>query len=171
MGKKDTKKVEGSGLLGLGGLLGGLSALIENLGELAEKGEALHKSGEIRSPDGKLRGVYGFNIKVGLGDEGVKVEPFGNIRRDATTGAAVVGEVREPMADIFEEDDHVLVVAEMPGVGEEDVKLDLSDDILVIAAERGDMKYRKEVLLPATFSAEKMSHTCRNGVLEVRFTK
>ena len=168
MGKKSEKserKIEGRGLLG------GLSTLIENLGELAETGEELKKSGEIRSPDGKLRGIYGFNIKVGLGDDGIKVEPFGNVRKDAKTGTAVVEEVREPMVDVFEEEDHVLVLAEMPGVGEEDIKLELNEDVLSIAAEKGEMKYRKEVLLPAAFSPAKMSHTCRNGVLEVKFTK
>jgi len=171
MSKKSGKKVGGGGLLGLGGLLGGLSTLIENLGELAEKGEELRKSGELRGPDGKVRGVYGFNIKVGLGDDGIKVEPFGNVRKDAKTGTAVVEEVREPMVDVFEEEDHVLVLAEMPGVGEEDIKLELNEDVLSIAAEKGEMKYRKEVLLPAAFSAAKMSHTCRNGVLKVKFTK
>ena len=172
MARKDEKKVAGGSSFGLGGFLGGLSTLIENLGELAEKGEELRKSGEIKSRDGKVRGVYGFSIKVGLGEDGgVKVEPFGNVRKDAKTGTAVVEEVREPMVDVFEEEDHVLVLAEMPGVGEEDIKLELNEDVLSIVAEKGEMKYRKEVLLPAAFSADKMSHTCRNGVLEVKFIK
>jgi HSP20 family protein len=75
------------------------------------------------------------------------------------------------MIDIFEEPDHVLVVAEMPGIGEDDVTLDLKDDILTIAAERGPKKYRKEVLLPASFDSEKLSRTCRNGMLEVRLAR
>ena len=68
------------------------------------------------------------------------------------------------MVDVFDEADHVLVVAEMPGIGEEDVQVELKDDILTISAERGDQKYRKEVLLPAAFPAESMSRTCRNGI-------
>ena len=161
------------GFLGLGGFLGGLSTLLEKLGELAEKGEEIHKSGEIRGlgPEGKVRGVYGFTIRTGLGEEGVKVEPFGNVRRDAETGRATVQEVCEPMVDVFEEEHHVLVVAEMPGVGEEDVQLELKDDILTIVAAKGEKKYRKEVLLPASFSAEKMTYTCRNGVLEVKLAR
>lgn len=157
----------------LGAFLGGLGTFLENLSELAEKGEELRKTGEIRGldPDGKIRGIYGFNVKVGLGEQDVKVEPFGNVRKDEETGAAVVHEVREPMVDVFEEPDHVLVVAEMPGISRKDVQLELKDDILTIVAERGDKKYRKEVLLPATLTAEEMSHTCRNGVLEVRLSR
>lgn len=159
--------------LGVGGLLGGLGTLLEKLGELAESGEELRKEGEIGGPDGKVRGVYGFNIKVGLGDKdkGVQFEPFGNLGKDAKTGRAVVQEVREPLVDVFDEKDHVLVVAEMPGVAEEDVALELKDDILTITAAKGEQKYRKEVLLPESFEAHRMSRTCHNGVLEVKFTR
>ena len=170
-GAKHTKQTGSEGFMGIGGFLSGLSGLLEKLGDLAEKGEALRESGEIRGPGGKVKGVYGFNIKVGLGEEGLKVEPFGNVRKDEQTGRAIVDEVREPMVDVFDEQDHVLVVAEMPGVSEEDVRLELADDILTVAAEHGDMKYRREVLLPATFTEQHMSHRCRNGILEVRFAK
>lgn len=156
---------------GVGGFLDGLSNVLEKLGELAEKGEELRKSGEFGGPDSNVRGVYGFRIRTGLGREDVEVEPFGNVREDEETGEAVVSETSEPLVDVFDEEGHVLVVAEMPGVGEEDIDLDLKDDILTIAAERGQKKYRKEVLLPTSFTPEQVSHTCRNGVLEVRLDK
>jgi len=170
-GKGGRKPTREEGFLGLGGFLGSLSTFLEKLGELAETGGDIQKSGEIRGPEGKLRGVYGFTIRTGLGEEGVKVEPFGNLHRDAETGRATVQEVREPLVDVFEEEDHVLVVAEMPGVAEEDVQLELQDDILTVVAAKGEKKYRKEVLLPASFSAKKMTYTCGNGVLEVRLTR
>jgi HSP20 family protein len=160
--------------MGLRGIFGGLGTLLEKLSELAEKGEALHQSGELHGldPKGKLRGVYGFTIRTGLGGEpGIKVEPFGNVRNDEQTGQPVVHEVHEPMVDVFEEADHVLVVAELPGISEDNLQLELKGDILTITAARRDKKYHKEVLLPAVFTAEKMSHSCRNGILEVRFAR
>lgn len=169
--QKRGKGPEDKGSMGLGGFLSGLGTVIEKLGELAEKGETLHKSGTFGDADGKIKGIYGFNIRTGIGGEGITVEPFGNVRKDEETGRAVVDEVREPMVDLFDEHDCVLVVAEMPGISEKDVKLDLHDDIVTIAAEHGDMKYRREVLLPATFTADRMSSKCHNGVLEVRFAK
>jgi len=172
MAKRRSKKIStGEGVMGLGGLLGGLGSFIEKLGELAERGEELHKEGEIRGKDDQLRGVFGFNVKVGLGDEGIKIEPFGNVRKDKETGRPVVHEVREPMVDVFDEQDHVLLVAEMPGVSEKDLRIELEGDILTISAAKGDTKYRKEVLLPQAFTAAQMSHTCRNGILEVKLTK
>ena len=170
---KDTVKKSGEGhvFMGLGGFLEGLGSVIEKLGELAEKGEELQKTGEITDPTGKLKGIYGFNIKMGLGNEELKVEPFGNVRKDEQTGKATVQEVREPMVDVFDEENHVLVVAEMPGIGEGDVELELKEDVLAIIAASGGHKYRKEVLLPAAFSMQQMSHKCHNGVLEVTLAK
>lgn len=165
---KDDKPAGTEGFQPLGGFLGGLGNLLEKLGELAEKGQALKESGVLESKDKKVQGVYGFSIKVGKGDEGgVQVEPFGNVRRDEQTGETVVDAIREPMVDVFEEQDHVLVVAEMPGVSQEDIRLELRDDILTITAEHDDIKYSKELLLPRAFASEAMTHACHNGILKV----
>jgi HSP20 family protein len=156
---------------GFGGMLKGLGDLLEKLNELADTGQELSKTGEIHGPGKQLRGIYGFTVKVGLGDEGTRIEPFGNIRRDIKSGRAEVQEVREPMVDVFEEDDHLLVLAELPGIGKEDVRIDLKDDVLTISAERGDKKYRKEVLLPRSVSKEKLQVSCNSGILEIKCPK
>ncbi|MCX5891491.1 MAG: Hsp20 family protein [Deltaproteobacteria bacterium] len=163
------KKSEGGA--GYGGVFKGLADLIEKLGDLAEKGEQLKKSGEFQHQD--VKGVYGFSVKVGLGDKGdkeVKVEPFGNVRRDETTGETVVQEIREPVVDVFEEKDHVLVVAEMPGISAKDVRLEVKDDLLTIYAEKRDKKYRKEILLPRVYPKDKMKVSCNNGIVEIKCT-
>lgn len=155
---------------GLGGILKGLGGLVEKLGDLAESGHQLSKTGEIRGGNKDIQGIYGFTVKVGLGDDKPHVEPFGNIRRDEA-GHTVVQEVREPVADVFEEDNHVTVVLEMPGISAEDVHIDVTDDLLSVVAEKADKKYRKEILLPGSFSREKMQVTCNNGVIEIRCGK
>ena len=83
-------------LSGLGGFFGGLGTLIDKLGELAEKGEEFKTAhGTSEFGDGsKVKGVYGFTIRTGLGDregssgQSVKVEPFGNVRTDEQDGPA-----------------------------------------------------------------------------------
>jgi HSP20 family protein len=166
--KSKGKTSEGGFQLGLGGILKGLGDMVEKLGELEKKGEQLSRTGELQGLGKEMKGIYGFTVKVGLGNDGPRVEPFGNIRRDRESGHTVVQEVREPVVDIFEEEGHVLVVAEMPGVSPEDVKITVEDDVLTILAERGDKKYRKEVLLPASCLREKMQVTCNNGVVEIK---
>ena len=167
MSKKD-KELNRIG--GFEGIFRGLTDFVEKLGELAEKGERLSRTGEIhwKGSEKDLKGVYGFSVKAGIGGEDVKVEPFGNIRKDEKSGQPIVQDIIEPLVDIFEEKDHTLVVAEMPGIGSEDVRLDVKDDILIIYAERGNKKYQKEVLLPRSYPKEKMLVSCNNGILEIK---
>ncbi|MCA3003765.1 MAG: Hsp20/alpha crystallin family protein [Planctomycetaceae bacterium] len=161
---------------GIEGMLSGLSDLLKTLGELAEKGQEFKNTvGENASsgnPGKDVKFHYGFSIKTMNNGSELKVEPFGNqFKRDENTGDATVDEIREPMADVLEESDHTLVVLEMPGVGPDDVKLDLQGDVLTITAERRGKRYRKEVLLPgenAVYDLATLAVTCNNGVVEIR---
>ena len=169
--RDEGKPSEGGIGLGLGGILKGLGDLVEKLHELGETGQQLSRTGEIHGAGKEVKGIYGVTVKVGLGDDKLRVEPFGNIRKDTKSGRTVVQEVREPVVDVFEEEGHVLVVAEMPGISTEDVQVSVEDDLLTISAQRGDKKYRKEVLLPGNFAREKMQINCNNGVLEIKCMK
>ena len=165
-GKEDRPSTPG------GGFLSGLADVLDKLSELAETGRTLSRSGEFTGGESgakEFKGMYGFSVKVGLGGEEPKVEPFGNIKvdRHAREGV-VVAEVREPAVDVLEESDHVLIVAEMPGVGASDVKLEVHDDVLTLSAEAGDKKYRKEVLLPKSCPRERMTLSCNNGIVRIR---
>ena len=167
MSKKNKGNLAGDLGLGIGGILKGLGDLVEKLDEISESGE-LSRSGEIGGAGGQTKGIYGFTVKVGLGDQQPRVEPFGNIRKDRKSGHTVVQEVREPVVDVFEQEAHVLVLAEMPGISAEDVKLDIAGDLLTITAQRGSKKYRKEVQLPESFPREKLEVACNHGVVEIK---
>ena len=168
MDKRREKDAHGGLEGGLGGILRGLGDLVEKLRDLENQGE-VSRTGTLHGSGEQVRGIYGFTVKVGLGDQGPRIETFGNIRRDASSGRTEVREVREPMVDVFDEEEHLLVLAELPGVSKEDVQIELQDDVLTIVAEHGDKKYRKEVLLPRAVPKEKMQVSCNNGVLEIRW--
>lgn len=169
--KTDKKETEGEHNFGLGGIFRGLGDFVDKLSDLAEKGKEIRNTGEIESAGKMVSGVYGFSVKIGgLGADAVKVEPFGNVHKDKK-GEAVVDEVREPLTDIFEESDHTLIIAEMPGVDEKDIGINLKDDILQISAETRGKKYHKEILLTESFAKNKMTHTYKNGILEIRLVK
>ncbi len=159
------------------GFFSGLGNLVEQLGKLVEQAEqsggVTNKSGEFKfGSDSKAKGVYGFSIKSGIGDKGgVKVEPFGNIRKDEDGKLVAVHEIREPMLDLFDEPTRVLIVAEVPGIEEANLQIELHDDILLIATKKGEPNYRKELLLPASFAQKDLSFQCRNGVLEIVLKK
>ncbi|MBI2863117.1 MAG: Hsp20/alpha crystallin family protein [Chloroflexi bacterium] len=154
--------------LGLGDLFKGLGNLFDMVNEMAGQGESeSSRTGEIRGPGG-VQGVYGFSVKVGLGGKPV-IEPFGNIH--STDSGSQVSEVREPLVDVFDESDHVLVVVELPGVAEKNIRVEVKDDILSLSAEGGDRKYGKEVLLPALVDPSTLKQSYQNGILEIQLGK
>ena len=85
-------------------------------------------------------------------------------------GSRVEGE-RQPLVDIFDEQDHVLVIIELPGVEEEHISTEVTGDILTLSAARGNRKYSSEVVLPQDVDATTIKSTYKNGVLEIRMSK
>jgi HSP20 family protein len=196
----DEKKEEGKINidLGLGGLFKGLGNLLELAQNLADKGQeisaAQSRISEMKSrlseAEGKvfeqvkefkgtgplkdLSGVYGVSVRFGgLGrgeaERTVTVEPFGNIKR--TPEGPIVEEVREPLIDVFEEEGTIQVIAELPGVHEDKVKVEVKGDILNISAENDKRKYSKELLLSSQVKEETMVKSYQNGILEIKLEK
>ncbi|MEM2376484.1 MAG: archaeal heat shock protein Hsp20 [Sulfolobales archaeon] len=112
--------------------------------------------------------VYGFRITVGP-DGKPKVEEFGNVKRVGSRPK--IAEEIEPLVDIIEEEEIIKVVAEMPGVEKEKVKVRATEDTLTIQGSDTNKKYYKEVRLPAKVKPETAKAVYRNGVLEVTLEK
>jgi HSP20 family protein len=172
-GKEEKKSYDfdfGIGKISLAGLFKGIENLVDLAANLKEEGGEIKKEGEIDLSHLKegMKGIFGFSIKTAVGGKPI-VEPFGNIRK--TPKGHAVEEEREPITDLFDEEEEVRIYAEMPGVNEEEIKLDLSDDILDISAKNQDRKYHKEVLLPSKVKAETLTSNYKNGILEVRIKK
>ncbi len=172
-GKKEEEDLDidfGIGKLSLGGLFKGIEKLVDLAADLKEAGGGIKKEGEIDLSHLKegMKGVFGFSVKTAMGGKPI-VEPFGNIKK--TPKGPTVEEEREPMTDLFDEKEEVRIYAEMPGVNEEDIKINLKGDILDISAHSGERKYHKEILLPVQVKKEALSYTYKNGVLEVRIKK
>jgi len=169
--EKEEKKDEGLNIdFGLGGLFKGIEKLIDLAEEVKEKGGEIKKEGKVDLSHLKkgMKGVYGFSIKTAMGGKPI-FESFGNIKK--TPKGPTVEEEREPITDIFDEREEVRVYAEMPGVNEQDVKLELKGDILDISAKSGDRKYHKEILLPVKVKSETLASSYKNGILEVKIKK
>jgi len=169
----DKKKAGVEANFGLGGLFKGLGDLMEAASKLAEKGEEISKSGEIDFSSlnkikglQDLKGVHGVSVRT-MADGRPSVQPFGNIKKSPKKGP-MVEEVREPIIDIFDESDHVNVVAEMPGIDEKEVQIEIKGDILNISAEGKNRKYQKEVLLSREATGENMAWSYKNGMLEIK---
>lgn len=156
--------------INLGGLLGGIGKLIELAANLKEAGGEIRQEGKIDFGNGKkgAQGVFGFSVRTMSGGQQV-VTPFGNIKK--TPQGPKVGDVREPIADVFDEKNEVRVYVEMPGVNESDIKIELKGDILNICVDSGDRLYSKEVLLPVKAAKGDLFSSYKNGILEIKVKK
>jgi HSP20 family protein len=173
--KKTTPRPLTNWSLGLDGLVRGLDNLLQaaaHITDATDDDEAAaegHRTGTVGSPKG-VHAVYGVSVRLGARGRPV-VSRFGNVRQNARR-SPVVDPVREPMADVLDEGDHYLVVAELPGVEASDVDWSLRDDRrLVIRAESAGRRYHREIELTEPVDAGKVGFRYENGVLELTLSK
>lgn len=163
------KKKDLSSGLGLGDLLRGLGDLLEVAQKLDSRGcNEINKTGVFGSanPSG-VKGTYGFRINVG-GLDGPSFQSFGNLR--TSTGKVECKDTWEPILDVFDEDDHILVVAELPGVEEDQLFLEITGECLELKAS-GVRQYRKSVPLPYVVDEKNIISVFKNGIVEITLFK
>jgi HSP20 family molecular chaperone IbpA len=77
---------------------------------------------------------------------------------------------REVVAEVFDEGDRIKVIAEMPGVTEKAIHVDVEGDRLVVSARSQTRRYREEIRLPCPV-ASAVDVTYRNGVMQAILNK
>ncbi len=103
----------------------------------------------------------------------------------ARTGQLFTG--WSPALDLYQSNDNVIAVVELPGMRKEDIEISLHDGTLTISGERkrenssnGDKAerteryvgtFRRSIALPTRVDAGKVSATYRDGILTVTLPK
>jgi len=79
-----------------------------------------------------------------------------------------LNEIREPLTDVFEEDNAVKIYVELPGEEKDDVQLNTAEGKVEVKAK----KFYKMIEVPTSnIDIEKISSKYKNGVLEVTIPK
>jgi HSP20 family protein len=91
-----------------------------------------------------------------------------------------------PALDLYQNNDNVVAVVELPGMRKEDIEISLHEGMLTISGERktesmnGEKaerseryvgKFRRSITLPARVDTNKVSATYRDGILTVTLPK
>src|SRR3989441_5380516 len=91
-----------------------------------------------------------------------------------------------PALDLYQNNDNVIAVVELPGMRKEDIEISLHDGTLTISGERkmetqeGDKaerseryvgKFRRSITLPTRVDANNVSATYKDGILTVTLPK
>ena len=80
-------------------------------------------------------------------------------------------EENQPLLDIFEEQDHLIILAELPGVDEKDLNIKTNEDTLTITTDSKTPKYLKKVQLPTTIKKDTIKSTYKNNILQIKLKK
>jgi len=128
---------------------------------------------EEETPEGKVRRygpfIYGFSYTKEPGKE-PEIKEFGNIRPSYSRIEPVPGGGREPLIDVIEHKDSYEVVAELPGVEKQDLKLHATEDSLEIRTEN-TVRFFKEIPFDMLVLPKSATATYKNGVLSVKLMK
>jgi HSP20 family protein len=108
---------------------------------------------------------------------------WGGRRTDGDRGDRLIA----PVVDVCEDQDHLEVTAELPGLKKEDVKIQIEDNVLTISGEKRLEKEQTEknfhrlerrygsfyraIALPNGVAAESAEAEFKDGVLHVRLPK
>jgi HSP20 family molecular chaperone IbpA len=76
-----------------------------------------------------------------------------------------------PAVDVYENEDEFLVLADLPGIAQNDAEVTLEHDRLLLEAKGPGRGYRREFVVPPSIESEKVSASMKAGVLTVHLPK
>jgi HSP20 family protein len=116
--------------------------------------------------------VYGYSLKIGPDGKPV-VRKFGNINAfpNVLGGGLSVKEEREPLIDIIKGEHELRIIAEVPGVNKEDLRVSADENSITMESVTGQPRYHKRVELPEVVDPNSAKSTYKNGILEVAFKR
>ncbi|NVM05157.1 MAG: Hsp20/alpha crystallin family protein [Candidatus Helarchaeota archaeon] len=110
--------------------------------------------------------VMGWSVHIDSNGRPV-IRKFGHSPKK-TVKEEPLEENREPIIDILNQDNEIVIIAETPGVKKEDIKLKSTETEITIKA---GSKFKKTISLPEIIIPSESKANYNNGLLEVRLLK
>jgi HSP20 family protein len=158
------------------GALQGLGEIIPSFGELVkglEKSEAFQERLEAANAEVERRMGKSPPLTRAGGTRRSIIPARTNLKVSRTTlgkESSVPSPQRDVITDMFDEGDNLVIIAELPGVNEKDIEIEVKGDRLVLFARSQGRQYHKDIVLPCTVK-EKPSLTYKNGILKISLEK
>jgi len=172
---KEPEEEESGGVAG--GVLRGLGKVMPGLGDIVK---GLEKSDAFQQRLGVINKEVERQLREAplkeVGQEGVRrtiIPPrttLGSRQPPSRAGAPSLRKQKEVIIDVFDEGDYIKVIAELPGVAEQDIRTEMKGNVLVISATDISREYYKEVTLPCPVKGE-LDSSYNNGILQLKAEK
>ena len=111
--------------------------------------------------------VSGFSMRTGPDGKPV-IRRFGNVKKPE--GEKTINEI-EPLVDVMECGNDVVVIVELPGAKKEEIDLECSGNELEITVSNERKPYHKIIKLPVEVKRDKIDASYNNGVLEIKIER
>jgi HSP20 family protein len=175
-GGEDPEGVAEGVLKGAGQIIPGLGSLLEGLEKSPAFKERLNKINQeierrLKEAPLKRAGDRGPHIASGFATNTLVQEERPSFRvKVKKTAPTPPPKPKEPVVDVFDEKDHLRIIAELPGVAEKDIETNLEKETLTIKINSTGWKPEHTVALPYAPQG-KLEKIFRNGFLEIKVGK
>ncbi|HWQ42966.1 MAG TPA: hypothetical protein VN456_13140 [Desulfosporosinus sp.] len=140
--------------LNLGDLLRGLGGLLDTVQKGDEQSSTIHKREQLGSNNSaKLKVACSYNVKIGE-----LKDAFKNKR------------TLEPITNVFDEEDYIRVISELPDIEENQIQIQTGGSCLEFSAF-GVQNYRATISLPCSVDEKTIIYQYKEGILEITIRK
>jgi HSP20 family protein len=141
---------------------------LERLGDLID--ETMQKAFDNPSKDTptKRKQLKGFSVKIGP-DGKPRIREVNS--RKPQQPEFEVSDDPEPLVDVIEEGETVVVLVALPGVNKDNIDLRITGDSLTFSVDAADFEWYDELKLPARVNPKSAHASYKNGVLEIKVKK
>ncbi|PVX23587.1 MAG: heat-shock protein Hsp20 [Candidatus Bathyarchaeum sp.] len=141
---------------------------LEKLGDMID--ETMQKAFD-NAPEnaaGRPNRVQGFSIKFGA-DGKPRIREVGG--RQSLHDETEISDDLEPLVDLIEEGNLLVVLVALSGVSKDDIDLRVTENCLTVSVDTVEFEWYDEFKLPTRVKPKSARATYKNGVLEVRLEK
>ncbi|MHA1229500.1 MAG: Hsp20/alpha crystallin family protein [Candidatus Helarchaeota archaeon] len=111
--------------------------------------------------------VWGFSLTI-TPDRKPIIREFGNIKK--RSNGVSIQEKWEPLIDIIDEKNELIIIVEIPGITEDQIKIQSFEDYCELNII-GQKKYYKKIDFPNKVQPSSAQIRYKNGILELTYKK
>jgi HSP20 family protein len=141
---------------------------LEKLGDLIDENMQKAIGNPSKDTPTKRKNSKTFSVKIGP-DRKPKIREF-NVSQPLQAESEVSDDL-EPLVDILDEGETVVVLAALPGVNKDDIDLRLTEKSLTFSVDAVEFEWYDELRLPARVNPKSARASYKNGVLEIKVKK